>query len=279
MIGGLYPGFLRLPAFKGKARIDSVLKRMLYRVKPTAVADGLLMWLDPMEWTQAELIAQGRIEPLTMRLFAKLLPRGGAYVDVGAHVGFHTLVARRALGPSGRVIAIEPQPYNCERILKNWELNSFENLELYVAVAGAEDGPVRLPNQAATDKARLSLRLPGVNDLPQHFHVPMLRLDSLLMNERIGVVHLVKIDAEGFEPEVLKGMESSFAMTENLVLEMLPSTGAGQGRDAILGLRERGFRLRTVTGEPFAGEAGIPENNVWATRWDEERIHAMLQPG
>jgi FkbM family methyltransferase len=278
VIKSLYKSFLMLPGFRGKARLDGSLKRLLFSAEPSTLDHGIVMCLDPLEWTQATLLECGAIEPLTMKLFGSVLEPGDAYVDVGAHVGFHTLVARWRIGPNGRVVAVEPQPYNCERILQNWELNGFSNLELYMAIAGDARGVVRLSNQASTDKARLSLVLKGVNDLPQHFHVPMMRLDDILERERISKVHLVKIDAEGFEAQVLAGMETSLEVTQNLVLELLTDeeSGSSAGAELVERLRKWGFALKTVTGLNLQSLSNIPENNIWATRWSAERIDGVV---
>lgn len=249
----MYRQFLRFPNFRGKAKIDGFIKRRIgSRIFP--VRHGMLMSLDALEWTQAALIAHGCIEPLTIARMESILRPSDTYVDVGAHVGFHTLMARRLVGDSGRVIAVEPQPYNCERILTNWQLNGLANIEVHVAAAGAEAGSVRLAAQRPTDKARLSLALEGVNDLPQHFHVPLVRVADLAD----GPIRLLKIDAEGYEAQVLAGAD--LPRVENVILEALPDADA----KPLELLRAHGFTLRTVTGEDL--RESLPESNVWAIR-------------
>ena len=273
----LYRSFLRLPAFKGKPMMDRLLKAAWYAPRPSRLANGLAMWLDPMEWTQAELLAKGVIEPLTTALMRRLLGDGATYVDVGAHVGFHTLTARQCVGAGGRVVAVEPQPYNCERILHNWQLNGFENLDLFVAAAGARSGMVALRQQAATDKARLSLALEGVNDQPQRYHVAMVAVDDVVRDLGIERIDLVKIDVEGYESQVIEGMRNTLARASHLVFEMLPAgAGGAAGRELLEGLRAAGFDARTVTGEWLSGLDAIQENNVWCTRWSDDQVKAMM---
>jgi FkbM family methyltransferase len=277
MITALYRSFLRLPGFRGKARIDAFLKRWLHSPALSTVHADLAMWLDPLEWSQATLIETGVVEPATVRLFEKVLGRGDVYVDVGAHVGFHTLVARRCVGPDGRVVAVEPQPYNCERILVNWQLNGFDNLDLHVAAAGAGGGRVELRNQAMTDKARLTLAGEGVNDLRQRFHVPLVTLDEILDAHAIGKVHLMKVDAEGYEMEVMLGLDRRIADVENLIVEVLPDPATRAAARALLDrLRERGFELRTVAGDRATIDTPLPENNLWATRWNDARVARIV---
>src|SRR5437660_8903455 len=168
IVDKLLTPFLRLPHFKGKTRIEELLRRMLWTPNQTKVFGGLRMELDPAEWTQMQLLKRNWLEPRTLALYQKLLRPGDIFVDVGAHVGFHSLVARHLVGPSGLVIAIEPQPYNAQKILANWRANDFANLKLIIAAAGERDGWVELQDQPITDRALLTLRGNGAKDQAQH---------------------------------------------------------------------------------------------------------------
>jgi ubiquinone/menaquinone biosynthesis C-methylase UbiE len=119
-IYSLLPGSMR-------ARISPVIKQALRSLTVTTVYPGVLMDLDPNEWIQNQLRRNKTSEPHTVARIQSILKPGDTYVDVGCHVGYLTLVARRAIGPSGLVLAIDPQPYNCAKVLHNWVLNGFEN--------------------------------------------------------------------------------------------------------------------------------------------------------
>jgi FkbM family methyltransferase len=97
----------------------------------------------------------------------------------------------------------------------------FENLFLYVAAAGSQDAFVGLNEQSSFDRARLSLHLPPVNDRPQRFQVPLVRLDTIITSRKLGHVRLAKIDVEGYENEVLQGLEGSAECIDNIILEVL----------------------------------------------------------
>src|SRR4051812_9900321 len=118
-----YRSILRLPSFKGKERVAAVFRSALQPAKQCV--DGFWMQLDPVEWMQIELIKGSPAEPKTCALYSKLLSTGGTFIDVGAHVGFHSMTARRLVGKTGLVIAIDPQPYNCDRMLTNFGANGF----------------------------------------------------------------------------------------------------------------------------------------------------------
>jgi FkbM family methyltransferase len=261
----LYRRVLRLREFLGKGRLEAFLRRLLTS-RPEHVALGLKMELDPLEWLQIELLTQGVLEPHTTRLYGELLSEGDCYVDVGAHVGFHTLVARRYIGESGRVIAIDPQPYNCQKILANWRVNEFANLLVCVAAVGDRDDVIELSDQAASDKSRLSLQLPAVNDRPQRFRVPLVRLDSLFSQTDCQRVRLLKVDVEGYELEVLKGLGERGPQIEHIIAEVLDAERpAARSQELLTMLRDQGFVLKTVRGAPWQCGEPLMENNLWAS--------------
>jgi tRNA A58 N-methylase Trm61 len=151
MLFSVYRTFLKLPDFTGKSRIAGLLRRRL-ATPAVRVHGGVMMELDPTEWTQVTLMTTRIIEPITSHLIQQLLPNGGTFVDVGAHVGFHTINAAKSVGNQGTVVAIDPQPYNCERLLRNCFINDIGNVTVHVAAVGSQDGFVVLRNQPATDK-------------------------------------------------------------------------------------------------------------------------------
>jgi FkbM family methyltransferase len=260
VIDKLLTPFLRLPHFKGKTRIEESLRRLLWIPNQTKVFDGLRMELDPAEWTQMQLLKRNWLEPRTLALYQKLLRSGDTFVDVGAHVGFHSLVARKLVGPAGLVIAIEPQPYNAHKILANWRANSFTNLKLIIAAASDAESWAELSDQPITDRTLLTLRGNSGKDEAQRFEVPTVRLDSILDRHKISRVKLLKLDVEGYEQQAMAGLADRVRDVENIIFELLPNASTVVPQV----LRERGFELRTVEDRQWQSGNPIPENNLWA---------------
>jgi len=258
--------FLRLPHFKGKTRIETLLRRLLWTPSRTVVFGGVRMELDLAEWTQMQLLKRNWLEPQTLELYAKLLRPGDVFADVGAHVGFHSLVARQLVGPLGLVLCVEPQPYNAQKILANWRANDFTNLKLFVAAAGAQDGTVELSDQVPIDRSVLTLLDRGGKNEAQHFVVPLVRLDSLLQRHNIGRVKLLKLDVEGYELEVVQGLCTRLRDIEHIIFEVLRDA-ASERTDALTQqLKTSGFELLTIAGSVWNSGTEIPENNLWARR-------------
>ena len=271
MKDALFSAFLRLPRFPGRNRLMVSLRDWLYKANPNHGVNGLRLFLDPMEWTQLELMEDPHgQEPLTLKLYSRILSEGDICVDVGTHIGLHTLVARHYLGASGLVIAVEPQPYHGDKILANWRANHFENIVVQVAAAGAENGFVSLPHQSTSDRARLSLLESGepAIPLPLRFRVPVLTLATIFAQNGIaGPVRLLKIDVEGFELAVLEGLQPVAAMVENVIIELLTASDLlpAETLPALERLRALGFTFwRTVDGKRWEPGQPLPENNLWA---------------
>ncbi len=260
-----YDFILRLPGFKGKAKIEAMFRALL-KPQVSTVHHDIRMELDPEEWLQIDLRAMGHPEPRTTALFERILRRGDSYVDVGAHVGYHSLVAARLVGESGRIFSVDPQPYNCAKILTNAELNGFANITVVAAAAAVDeaDGFVSLKNQSRQDKARLTLAGPGVNDGALTFVVPKITLRWLIETYKLRPVTLLKIDVEGFELEVLKGAGDAIGTIENIVFEVLPGEDVDKTRAIESMLRECGFQMFDVDGAPWRPGEACVENNVWA---------------
>lgn len=224
------------------------------------------MALDPLEGSQLDLMAGHVAEAGTLALMRRLLAPGDTFVDVGAHVGLHSLVAANAVGPDGQVIAIDPQPYCCERVLTNAALNGLTNILVIVAAAGEIDGFVTLHSQQRGDHTRLTLTGEGIADLPARFEAPLARLDTLAARHELGPIKLLKIDVEGYEAEVLMGAAGSLAVTEHIIFEILPGAPQAKTEQIVRTLNDLGFVLRRLDGASWAPGSRSPEDNVWAAR-------------
>ena len=261
MIRALYRTLLSLCRIRGLNRFERPL-RNLSRRKVDTVA-GLRLDLDLSETAQIELFSGHVAEPHTLALISRLLAPGDTAVDVGAHIGLHALTAARAVGPGGRVIALDPQPYCCARILANAALNDFANVLVIAAAAGETDGTILLHEQRGADRSRLSLATPGPEDVEGRFEVPLIRLDTLLARHRIKGVKLLKIDVEGYERQVLSGAGRALDEVQNVIFECLPGADAGALARLLTG---KGFELKTIAGAAWKPGDAAPENNVWAAR-------------
>lgn len=153
-----------------------------------------------------EISLTGRYAPAETAAVRELLPAGGTFVDVGANVGYFACLAARRVGPGGRVVALEPDPRMVAELRANLALNRFS---AHVVEAAAAEGPgiARLAEYRPEDGnwGTSALRAEGLRP------VELIGLDALL--DRLGIQHvdLVKVDVEGAEDRVLKGMQDGFS--------------------------------------------------------------------
>lgn len=138
-------------------------------------------------------------------LLSRFVERGMTVCDVGAHIGTHTLFFSRAVGPAGRVHAFEPQPFVFHFLAGNVALNSLQNVRCRPVAAGAAAGTAVMPDVSyagSRNFGAIALEQAGAGE-----RVPVAAIDDLAL----GPVHLMKIDVEGMEKDVLDGAARTIA--------------------------------------------------------------------
>jgi FkbM family methyltransferase len=167
----------------------------------------------------------------------------GTFIDVGAHVGFFTLPAARRLVDLGRVIAIEPHPARFRFLRENVARNGLANVDCLPCAVGEREGTATLYDLDAS-------LVPHPRDVSlEHSHgrpfrVPLRTIDGLCEEAGISDITLVKIDVEGFEPQVLRGMRSTLARWKpSVVFEALTADSLSASSQQ---LAQHGYAVRQV---------------------------------
>lgn len=128
------------------------------------------------------------------------LPSGGRFVDVGANVGLYSLWAGAAAGPTGRILALEPNPAALERLRFNIDVNGFaDRIEVVPVAAGDTDGELELwldPSNLGGSSARRTDRQTAVR-------VPVRPLLDIVSDAGLERIDILKLDIEGYEDAVL----------------------------------------------------------------------------
>jgi FkbM family methyltransferase len=142
--------------------------------------------------------------------FSDYLRPGMTVVDVGSNIGTHSIYAAGLVGPSGRVHAVEPEPTTISLLNYNISANGLSNITVHECCAANETGILRL--NINVDSAKTSL----VGTSEVGVDVPADRLDQILPT---GImIDLLKIDAEGFDYEVLLGASGLFDNSPRVVV-------------------------------------------------------------
>ena len=220
-------------------------------------------WLDPM---------YGREE---RRAIGRLLDDGECFVDVGANIGVLAMVGAVAVGPRGRVLALEPHPRTFTRLVANVRDNGLDWIRCLQVAAGRHAGTsgfsdLRTDDQnqvAPVDGASLTVSVQPLDQLTREFED----------------IALLKIDVEGYEQAVLDGGKATLRRTRTVSVECSRRLSAQHGLDvdAVLEqLEVAGFslldadELRPVP-RPWPHDE---PRNVFATRDTEQLRDRLLGP-
>ncbi|MBX9700083.1 MAG: FkbM family methyltransferase, partial [Acetobacteraceae bacterium] len=193
--------FAHTPEFRGKWRLRSGLARLagvvgLPEQAIVRTADGIRLGLDTREFLEREIYLFGTWEHEIGQAMAALLRPGDVFIDAGANIGAHALQAARLVGPTGQVLAFEPNPGTRERLDANVALNGASQVRVLPLALSDRAGTAELFPDEARNAGAASLRPRPGSGAP--VVVPTATLDSVLQEHGItGRVALVKIDVEG----------------------------------------------------------------------------------
>jgi len=194
-------------------------------------------------------------ESETIPVFYRLAQSAEIVLDIGANTGFYTLLACTA-NPRARVIAFEPVPRVYEKLLEHISLNHFEDrCEVYQTAVSNFVGTAKMhipPGDLPTSASLNPKGFRGFDGILQQ--VPVTTIDAVV-GER--TVDLVKIDVEGFEPQVLEGMQMTLQrFRPALFIECLPDGPYQQVEEM---LKVQGYQIYALTRKgPVNVERVIP---------------------
>jgi FkbM family methyltransferase len=165
----------------------------------------------------------GTAEP-DMQAALKILVRPGMTVyDMGANVGFISMIAARLVGPQGRVVSFEPLPANARQIKYNASLNDFSHIAVREEAMSDEDGKAVFQTTDFPTTGRLDNG--SVNEAQAgEVLVAVRRLDAVIAEAKLPLPDLIKMDVEGAEANVLKGASQTLATARPLMLIELHGT-------------------------------------------------------
>ena len=215
-------------------------------------------------------------EPHVIAALKRYCTPGMVVVDAGANIGFHTVVMSEAVGPTGRVVAIEPNSENCRLILLNVAANDARNVELLPVALDAQRGWAYFSTHLGSNGGLIPSGADALLD-GRGLVVPTFTLDSLVEDH----VDLIKIDLEGAEGRALAGATRILSSDRPVVvtefsaemLNRISGVAASDYLSIFLDLGYDAFRLDRASTE--AVPIGDPEE--FLAEWgDPHRIEDLL---
>jgi len=197
-----YQVVIRSLPFKKEAAAYALGCIMGARVR--AVVHHATMLLDLRETIRQQMFL-GEYEPEQTGWFRECLEPEDTAIDIGASFGYYTTLGSALVGPSGKVFSFEPSPVASQVIEEAIRDSGIRNIVLTIAAAGKANGsvPLHLPNSRSLHSPSIFYSDPDFSQV----RVPMISLDCFEPQKDVSKVKLVKIDVEGYEPDVLDGME------------------------------------------------------------------------
>jgi len=186
-----------------KSGVDKLFHDCSFRV-PFGIARGLRV-----RGVQG-VLRNPRLSKEEQFYFALNLSNKTVY-DIGGHVGIMALFFSRMAGSAGSVITMEPNPINVSRIKDNLALNCIQNVEVIQTAVGDQQGRAELVfGSTETAMGSLNKEIKESIELDKEsiaITVDIDLLDQIVESRRLKMPDFVKIDVEGFEINVLRGMK------------------------------------------------------------------------
>jgi len=206
----------------------------------------------------------GTYEPHVTELFRRLLRRDSTVVDVGANIGWYTLNAATAVSVKGRIIAFEPEPNNFSLLSRSIALNSMNNVELIRESVSDRQGHQTLFLADGNIGGHSTTRAVGLNRI----EVPSTTLDLSLAEFGVDGVHVLKVDVEGAEPQVVLGAAEQLKRVDNMIMEWNPEAWTNHLRT--LDILFESFKVYEIFRSPFLirritreSVLGLPQTNLY----------------
>jgi FkbM family methyltransferase len=183
----------------------------------------------------------GTSEPHLQGIIREYVSAGDTVYDIGANIGYVSLSLAKSVGPSGRVIAFEPVPKNVDSFRENIRINHLTNVQLLESAASDQFGEAVI--RIAENLSTASLVWHRNDASATELTIRTVQIDQLVESGDLGYPRFVKIDVEGAEGSVLKGMRRTVAAAKPVLF--IECSDAGRETTWNL-LRELGYHCHSA---------------------------------
>lgn len=228
----------RLPTGRSKC-IQVVLDSLGFRGREFVSEfhqPSIRFWARMGETIDNQVYFNGVFEPIFTSLFLDLVEPGATFLDVGANMGYYTLLGWREVGERGRVYAFEPDPNSISRLERNLKLNQANHVTVIGSAVSNLRGTAKFHVSSSEDANQGNASL--VVESETALEVPTITLDEFLEEHQLRDVGLLKMDIEGGEALAVQGMTRSIqsGVFRAILLEMhrVPVASLGTSPERIL---------------------------------------------
>ena len=188
-------------------------------------------------------------EPNQTEIVKKYVHEGDIVIDIGAHVGYYTLLMAQLVGENGKVYSFEPDPVNFQLLKKSVEINGFENVVLIQKAVSNITDKVKL-FLGDDDSAINRIYDAKLGDAKESIDVESVTIDEYF-KENDELVNFIKIDSEGSEIKIINGMKLFLSRNQELVMmtEFFPfliKKSGDEPNQYLKSLEKSGFSLYNI---------------------------------
>lgn len=167
--------------------------------------DNFLIEVPLSDQSAASIIFEKSYSPQETAFFTRLVRLTSGFIDIGANMGYFTLLARQTMGQDYPITLVEPNPRLNELIKKSIEHNNFHNINLVQAAASATEGEAYFLFDDSRTSNGTVIDHPAENTIT----VRTVGVDQLMNWSQQPKPYLIKVDVEGLEVEVIKGSQNA----------------------------------------------------------------------
>jgi len=208
-----------------------MIQRVTYEIEP-----GIAYVLDPRDVIESALLDKGTWDDEVWSMVAGHLKPGATLIDIGAHIGTFSIPGAKAVGTTGRVVAVEPNPMTVARLNANIAASGWKNILVEPVACGDTNGTLPLYIGSQVNSGTSSLAKANAVDHGAKggsVDVPIERLDDIVKRARLTRIDAIKIDVEGAETGVIKGGEMSIRTFHPVIVlevvdQMLKNMGSSK---------------------------------------------------
>jgi FkbM family methyltransferase len=244
-----------------KRLVWAPLRSRLYPEVETQIGDKRMRFDLRDHIISRTLYVYGAYEPELQRLMRSMKLHGAICLDIGANIGLHTIAMSELVGSSGKVYAFEPEEHNYRLLEHNLRINKINNVILSQSAVSDTEGVCRIGlNPINYGDHRISTAAPGEWATRE---VAMTTIDAALRDLPESVVRFIKIDVQGHELHVLRGMEQTLRRNPDaiMMIEIAPDllSNAGTSATEVMSyLYDLGF-----TGWELEAHRIVPLSEAW----------------
>lgn len=209
---------LRRKLFKGQFKLFLLFSKygLLRNIKTIdrPLNGNFKMHINTNNFIDSCIYYTGDYEPYLKMHYKALIKPNDTVLDVGANIGFHSLYFAELVGKTGRVISFEPIGINFNTFKANLALNDFPQIMANNIALGNENRTIDIHlDKDAENPGAYNLFAEG----DKNYRIECVKGDDFLKNNGISHVNFIKIDVEGYEYEVLKGLEQTIRQSRPII--------------------------------------------------------------